>query len=149
MVLPFGIVAATIANKTAQGLSAGHFTITLTTHTHTRTHARTHTRTHTHTSDAAIGAAVKRLFRNSYSTVASWGQPLKRRKNQSGGVFEANGSKQMGQRKKTFFHQIFWCLHEGWQRFGWQMWIAIVLLEYTIQGDRTGKELKQIIEILY
>ena len=29
--------------------------------------------------------------------------------------FEANCSKQMGQHKKTFFHQIPLCLHEGRQ----------------------------------
>ena len=29
------------------------------------------------------------------------------------GVFEANCSKQMGQRKKKIFHRMFLCLHEG------------------------------------
>ena len=38
---------------------------------------------------------------------------FKRRQNQSGGVFEANCSKQMGQRKKKIFYQMFLCLHEG------------------------------------
>ena len=39
-----------------------------------------------------------------------------------GGVFQANYSK-LGQRKKTTFHQLFLCLHEGWQRFGCRMFL--------------------------
>ena len=62
---------------------------------------------------------------------------FKRRQNQSGGVFEANCSKQMGQRKKTIFHQMFLCLHEGLQRFVCRMRIVIVLLECKVEGDRT------------
>ena len=64
----------------------------------------------------------------------------KRRKNQSGGVFEANCSRQMGQHKKNIFHQMFLCLHGGWQRFVCQMQIVIVLLEYKVEGDRTDTE---------
>ena len=37
----------------------------------------------------------------------------KRRQNQSGGISAANCSKQIGQHKKTIFHQTFLCLHEG------------------------------------
>ena len=36
----------------------------------------------------------------------------KKRQNQSGGVFEADYCKQMGQHKKPIFRQMFLCLHE-------------------------------------
>ena len=70
----------------------------------------------------------------------SWGQLWKRRKNQSGGVFEANCSKQMGQNQKTIFHQMFLCLHEGWESLVCRMQIVIVLLEYKIEGDPGDNE---------
>ena len=38
---------------------------------------------------------------------------MMRRQNQSGGVLEANCSRQMGQRKKKIFHHMFLCLHGG------------------------------------
>ena len=55
-------------------------------------------------------------------------------------MMEANFSKQMGQRKKTIFHQMFLYLHEGGQRFMCWMWIVIVLLEYKAEGGRTDNE---------
>ena len=55
-------------------------------------------------------------------------------------MFEANCSRQMGQHKKKIFHQMFLCLHGGWQRFVCQMQIVIVLLEYKVEGDRTDTE---------
>ena len=65
---------------------------------------------------------------------------FKRRQNQSGGVFEANCSKEMGQRKKKIFYQMFLCLHEGWERFVCRMRIVTVLLECKVEGDRTDTE---------
>ena len=55
-------------------------------------------------------------------------------------MFEANCSKQMGQRKKKISDQMFLCLHEGRQRFVFRMQILIVLLEYKVKGDRTDTE---------
>ena len=59
------------------------------------------------------------------------------RQNPSGGVFEAGCSKQMGQRKKTIFHQKFLCL---------QTKVRVsdadrnVLLEYKVERDRIDIE---------
>ena len=58
----------------------------------------------------------------------------------SGGVFEANCSRQMGQRKKKILDQMFLFLHEGRQRFVCRMQILIVLLECKVKGDRTDTE---------
>ena len=96
--------------------------------------------THTHTaSDEGMGRAVKNSLEVVIKQVRLEGG-FKRGGRISGGVFEANCSRQMGQRKKHIFHQMFLCLHEGGQRFVCQMQIVIVLLEYKVEGDRTVTE---------
>ena len=67
-------------------------------HTCKRSHADTHTSINAHASNW---------------TGEFWGQVSEKKKNQSGGVFEANVSKQMGQRNECC--QMFLCLRKGWQ----------------------------------
>ena len=45
-----------------------------------------------------------------------------RKNNMRGRVLQANCSK-LSQRKKTTFHQLFLCLHGGWQRFGCRVFL--------------------------
>ena len=113
---------------------------------HTRWEHRAHynntNHTHTHTFGVGWGdrQGCEKQFRNNYERGASWGRLWKRRQNQSGGVFEANCSRQMGQHKKKIFHQMFLCLHRGWQRFMCLMQIITVLLAHKVEGNRTDIE---------
>ena len=41
---------------------------------------------------------------------------------------------------RKIFHQMFFCLHDGWQRFMCRMRIVIVLLEFKVEGDQADTE---------
>ena len=72
-----------------------------------------HTHTHTHTvSDEGMGRAVKNSLEIIIKQVHLEGV-FERGGRISGGVFEANCSRQMGQHKKKIFCQMFLSLHWG------------------------------------
>ena len=131
-------------------------------HLHTSMHTCTHTHTHTHTQQQK-NTPQKTHTHQTGQYAWLWKKPsleivieqvcLEGSLKRGGriGVVEClrqtvpnwwasirNCSKLMGQHKKTTFHQMFSCLHKGWQRFRCWMWIVIVLMEHKVEGDWTG-----------